>query len=114
MWPRPWGVESGALYSCVDSVEAAKMRVPVSFDCSVCPLRNRWSKVAGTLQANETATGNQNGIGTTPAGSDGVQVNLDINRARGIFLRALGDTPALRDAAQEHIGDCATGIVSVS
>ena len=47
-------------------------------------------------------------------GSDGVRVNRDINGARGIFLRALGDTPALRDAAQEHIGDCATGMVSVS
>ena len=47
-------------------------------------------------------------------GTDGVRVNRDINGARGIFLRALGDTPALRDAAQEHIGDCATGMVSVS
>ena len=47
-------------------------------------------------------------------GSDGVRVNRDINGARGIFLRALGDTPALREVAQEHIGDCATGIVSVS
>ena len=48
------------------------------------------------------------------AGSDGIRVDRDTNGARGIFLRALGDTPALRDAAQEHIGDCATGIVSVS
>ena len=47
-------------------------------------------------------------------GSDGVVVERDENGARGIFLRALGDTPPLREAAQEHIGDCATGIVSVS
>ena len=47
-------------------------------------------------------------------GSDGVRVNRDINGARGIFLRALGDTSALREVAQEHIGGCATGIVSVS
>ena len=47
-------------------------------------------------------------------GSDGVRVNRDINGARGIFLRALGDTHVLRDAAQEHIGDCATGMVGVS
>ena len=47
-------------------------------------------------------------------GSDGVRVNRDINGARGIFLRALGDTPALREVVQEHIGDCATGMVSVS
>ena len=48
------------------------------------------------------------------AGSDGIRVDRDTNGARGIFLRALGDTPALRDAAREHIGDCATGMVSVS
>ncbi len=48
------------------------------------------------------------------AGSDGIRVDRDTNGTRGIFLRALGDTPALRNAAQEHIGDCATGIVSVS
>ncbi len=47
-------------------------------------------------------------------GSDGVMVERDTNGARGIFLRALEDTPALREVAQEHIGDCATGIVSVS
>ena len=28
--------------------------------------------------------------------------------------KALGDAPALREAAQEYIGNCATGIVSVS
>ena len=44
------------------------------------------------------------------AGSDGVRVNRDINGARGIFLRAVGDTPALREAAQEHIGDYAVGV----
>ena len=47
-------------------------------------------------------------------GSDGIRVNRDTNGARGIFLRALGDNPALREVAQEHIGDCATGMVSVS
>ena len=47
-------------------------------------------------------------------GSDGVALDRDINGARGIFLRALGDTPALCEAAQGHIGDCADGIVSVS
>ena len=47
-------------------------------------------------------------------GSDGVRLDRDINGARGIFLRALGDTPALREAAQEHIGNYATGTVSVS
>lgn len=46
------------------------------------------------------------------AGSDGLLVDRDINGARGIFLRALGDTPALRDSAQEYIGNCA--VVSVS
>ena len=38
-------------------------------------------------------------------GSDGVRVNRDINGARGIFLRALGDTPARREAAPECIGN---------
>lgn len=38
------------------------------------------------------------------AGSDGVRVNRDINGARGILLRVLGDTPALREAAQGRIG----------
>ena len=47
-------------------------------------------------------------------GSDGVVVERDKNGARGIFLRALGDTPALRVVAQEHIGDGAASIVSVS
>ena len=42
--------------------------------------------------------------------SDGVRVDRDINGARGIFLRALGDTPALREAAQEYIGDCAVSV----
>lgn len=36
--------------------------------------------------------------------SEGVTVDRDINAARGIFLRALGDTPILRDAlAADHI-----------
>ena len=47
-------------------------------------------------------------------GSDGLTMDRDKNGARGIFLRALGDTPALREVAQAHIGDCAIGIVSVS
>ena len=42
-------------------------------------------------------------------GSDGVRVERDINGARGIFLRALGDTPSLMQSA------CiATGVVNVS
>ena len=44
------------------------------------------------------------------AGSDGVQVNRDINGARGIFPRALGDTPALREAAQECSGNYAVSV----
>ena len=44
------------------------------------------------------------------AGSDGVRLERDIYGARGIFLRALGDTPALREAAQEHIGNYAVGV----
>ena len=44
------------------------------------------------------------------AGFDGVRVDRDINGARGIFLRALGDTPALRQAAQEYIGNCAVSV----
>ena len=44
------------------------------------------------------------------AGSDGVRVNRDINGARGIFLRALGDTPALRDVAEGRIGDYAVSV----
>ena len=47
-------------------------------------------------------------------GTDGTALERDTNGARGIFLRALGDTPALRKVVQKHIGDCATGIVSVS
>ena len=47
-------------------------------------------------------------------GSDGVALERDVNGARGIFLRALGDTPALREVAQGHIGGCADSIVSVS
>ena len=40
-------------------------------------------------------------------GSDGVRVERDINGARGIFLRALGDTPSLMQSA------CiATGVVN--
>ncbi len=46
--------------------------------------------------------------------SDGVRVNRDINGARGIFLRALGDTPDLRHVAQVYIGDCATSMGTVS
>ena len=43
------------------------------------------------------------------AGSDGVRLDRDINGARGIFLRALGDTPSLMQSA------CiATGVVNVS
>ena len=42
-------------------------------------------------------------------GSDGVRLDRDINGARGIFLRALGDTPSLMQSA------CiATGVVNVS
>ena len=33
------------------------------------------------------------------AGSDGVRLDRDINGARGIFLRALGDTPSLMSSA---------------
>lgn len=38
-------------------------------------------------------------------GSDGVELDRDLNGARGIFLRALVDTPALRVSAQEFVGD---------
>ena len=42
-------------------------------------------------------------------GSDGVRVERDINGARGIFLRALGDTPSLMQSA------CiASGVVNAS
>jgi len=44
------------------------------------------------------------------AGPDGVRVNRDINGARGIFLRSLGDTPALREAAQEYFGNNADSV----
>ena len=37
-------------------------------------------------------------------GSDGVSLERDINGARGIFLRALGDFPALRKLTQGCIG----------
>jgi putative transposase len=47
------------------------------------------------------------------AGSDGTRVDRDINGARGIFLRALGDTPALHVYVQGRIGNDATGIGSV-
>ena len=38
-------------------------------------------------------------------GSDGMELDRDLNGDRGIFLRALADTPALRVSAQEFIGD---------
>jgi len=41
----------------------------------------------------------------TIKGSDGVELDRDLNGARGIFLRALADTPALRVSAQEFVGD---------
>jgi putative transposase len=37
--------------------------------------------------------------------SDGQRMDRDINGARGIFLRALGDTPILRDNLSECIGN---------
>ena len=37
-------------------------------------------------------------------GSDGIALERDINGARGIFLRALGELPALRKLTQERIG----------
>jgi putative transposase len=39
-------------------------------------------------------------------GSDGTRVERDLNGARGIFLRALGDTPALRSGVELHRGLC--------
>ena len=44
------------------------------------------------------------------AGSDGVRVNRDINGARGIFLRALADTPVLCDFSQGRIGNYADSV----
>ena len=44
------------------------------------------------------------------AGSDGVRVNRDINGARGIFLRALADTPVLCDFSQGRIGNYAVSV----
>ena len=41
----------------------------------------------------------------TIKGPDGVELDRDLNGARGIFLRALVDTPALRVSAQEFVGD---------
>ena len=38
-------------------------------------------------------------------GSDGIAVNRDLNGARGIFLRALGDTSSLLAQAQASIGN---------
>ena len=38
-------------------------------------------------------------------GSDGVWLERDTNGARGILLRASGDTPALRTTAEGRIGD---------
>ena len=40
----------------------------------------------------------------TITGSDGVSVDRDLNGARGIFLRALADTPALQVNLQELVG----------
>ena len=39
-------------------------------------------------------------------GSDGTRMERDLNGARGIFLRALGDTPALRSGVELHRGLC--------
>lgn len=36
-------------------------------------------------------------------GSDGLKMDRDLNGARGIFLRALVDTPSLRDCLSECI-----------
>ena len=47
------------------------------------------------------------------AGADGIRVERDINGARGIFLRALGDTPALHVYVQGRIGNDATSIGSI-
>ena len=44
------------------------------------------------------------------AGSDGTRVDRDINGARGIFLRALGDTPALHEFVQGRIGNDAVSV----
>ena len=41
----------------------------------------------------------------TIRGSDGVTLDRDMNGARGIFLRALADTPALHVSVQEFVGD---------
>ena len=37
-------------------------------------------------------------------GSDGTRMERDLNGARGIFLRALGDTPSLRSGVELHRG----------
>ena len=39
-------------------------------------------------------------------GSDGTRMERDLNGARGIFLRALGDTPALRSGVELQRGLC--------
>ena len=44
------------------------------------------------------------------AGIDGMRVDRDINGARGIFLRALGDTPALHEFVQGRIGNDAVSV----
>ena len=41
----------------------------------------------------------------TIKGSDGISLDRDLNGARGNFLRALADTPALHVSAQEFVGD---------
>ena len=41
----------------------------------------------------------------TVRGRDGREMDRDLNGARGIFLRALADTPALHVSVQEFVGD---------
>jgi putative transposase len=45
------------------------------------------------------------GAKTIKSTIDGQIMDRDINGARGIFLRALGDTPILRDSLSECIGN---------
>lgn len=46
-------------------------------------------------------------------GSDGIVMDRDLNGARGIFLRALGDTPGLLPQAQASIGNSAALMGSI-